>query len=156
MQSGENAELLLSYCARTLDAGAAAAMERHVAECAQCGPMAEAQKAVWAALDSWEALPVSEDFDRRLFEKLDEDRRRPFWRALMPRLEWKPAFGLAAAGLSACAFLLMRQQPPAIEPASEVFADTVDVEQVERTLEDLDMLRQFEALRAEASDAKTL
>jgi Putative zinc-finger len=53
----ESAELIVGYGARTLDLDAAAAFERHIQTCPACREEAALQKAVWAALDAWWALP---------------------------------------------------------------------------------------------------
>jgi anti-sigma factor RsiW len=143
VQAKENAEVLLAYCARTLEAEAAAAFERHLEHCEHCRSMAQAQQAVWAALDAWEAAEVPEDFDRRLYKRIEAEAANPWWKRMVPdrrMLAWKPAFGLAAAGMAVFAIALMRS--PEVPPPSPS-ADSIDVEQVERTLEDLEMLRQF-------------
>ncbi len=67
----ENAELLLAHVSRTLDAERAAVLEEHMARCAACRDYYAAQLAVWAALDHWEAPPVSADFDRRLYRRIE-------------------------------------------------------------------------------------
>ena len=66
----ENAELLLAYCARKLDPETQTILERHLAVCPACRDFKAGQEAVWQALDSWEAVPVSADFDRRLYRRI--------------------------------------------------------------------------------------
>ena len=68
-----NAEIFLDYCTRRLDWDAAETLERHMAVCPECNQMAESQKLVWAALDSWEAAPISADFDDRLHTRIERE-----------------------------------------------------------------------------------
>jgi hypothetical protein len=49
----ESGELVVGYAARTLDARAEAAFERHLKSCGICGEAVAAQQAVWDALDEW-------------------------------------------------------------------------------------------------------
>ena len=69
IETQENAELLLSYSARRLDAEKMLAFEAHMASCHACREFHDSQAALWAALDQWEARPVSLDFDRRCIRK---------------------------------------------------------------------------------------
>ena len=57
--------------------------------CPACREFAAAQRVMWSALDTWEAAPVSQDFDRRLYQRISGSFRwdllvRPF-RPLMVR-----------------------------------------------------------------------
>ena len=52
----ESGELVVGYAARTLDASAQIAFERHLKSCGACAESAAAQQAVWDALDEWDAL----------------------------------------------------------------------------------------------------
>jgi hypothetical protein len=74
----------------------------HLRECPECAALASAQRSVAAALDLWEAPPVSADFDRRLYQRIAQQ-EVPWWDFLVqpfrplagPR--WLPV--AAAAGL---------------------------------------------------------
>ena len=70
METGESVEWLLAYASRKLDAGGGVELERHLEVCPACRELAAGQRAVWDALDDWEATPVSSDFDRRLGERI--------------------------------------------------------------------------------------
>ena len=72
IESQENAELLLSYSARRLNPESTAILEAHMELCPACREFRDSQKALWEALDQWEARPVSPDFDRRLYRKIEE------------------------------------------------------------------------------------
>ena len=67
IESQENADLLLSYSARRLNPEATAILEAHMEICPTCREFRDGQRALWEALDQWEARPVSPDFDRRLY-----------------------------------------------------------------------------------------
>lgn len=46
-------ELVVDYCAGTLDTDTAARFERHIHSCATCFTVVAQQRTVWAALDEW-------------------------------------------------------------------------------------------------------
>lgn len=142
VQTRENADLLLAYCARRLDPETAAALERHMQCCEACRTFGEGQRAVWSALDAWEAVPVSQDFDRRLYARIGAEQLRGFWSRLAQLwspLRSRPALSLAAASLVLLVAFLVQSPQTAPRPPE---VETVDVEQVERALDDLEMLRQ--------------
>lgn len=141
VQSRGNADLLLAYCARKLDPDTAAALERHMEQCAACRTLGEEQKAVWDALDLWEAMPVSPDFDRKLYARVEREGGGSLWArwfGTWAPVRWRPAVSVAAAGVLLVAAVLVEKPGPKA-PAVE----TVEAEQIERTLEDLEMLRQL-------------
>lgn len=142
VQNPEHADLLLNYCARRLDPETAAVLERHMEHCEACRAFGAAQRTVWEALEVWEAMPVSEEFDRRLYDRISREERRGFWGGLVhpwwpPKL--RPALSLAAASAVAVVALLVQSPRSAPGPAE---VEVMDAEQVERALNDLEMLRQ--------------
>ncbi len=145
-----NPELLLDYAARRLSPETADLLARHMRVCPECTRFAEAQDKIWNALDAWEAAPVSADFDARLYARIDADSRRSFWSRLVgERFAWKPA--VSFAGVVATAVLVTvlvvpprQAEQPAVTAPDATRAD-LDAEQVERALEDLEMLRQLGA-----------
>jgi anti-sigma factor RsiW len=140
-----NPELLVAYTAGELDLETAQALERHLAGCSACQALAADQTAVWKAMDGWEAPVVSLDFDRRLYRRIDEGVRLSWWERLtrpfrpMPLRQALPLS--ATAGLLLMAGLLLHRSAP-IAPAAAP-GETVRADQVESTLDDLDLLRQF-------------
>jgi hypothetical protein len=138
-------EILLDYCARRLPTDSAAILVQHMTRCEDCRRVAEAQERVWTALDEWRALPVSDDFDDRLYARISEEERRTFWaRVLGERLTWRPALSVAGvcATLALAVFLNMPDSShlPVAEPPR---MEALETEQIERAVEDMDMLRQF-------------
>ncbi len=144
IQSGDNAEILLAYVDRKLDPETAAVLDRHVEGCMGCRQLLASQRMVWEALDSWEAESVSTDFNRRLYRRIENEEGRWWRRLLEPAFPWsmKPAMPVAAACLVLVAAFLFRT-PGGWESGLAGRQEVVDVEQVELTLEDLEMLRQL-------------
>lgn len=107
--------------------------------------MAEDQTAVWKALDAWESPAVSSDFDRRLYRRIDQEVRFSWWERLLRPFRPMPlrqALPLtASAGLLLIAGLLLKHPGPTAPAARH--GEVVRANQVERTLDDLDLLRQF-------------
>jgi anti-sigma factor RsiW len=138
-------EILVAYVAGELAPETARALERHLAGCAACRPVAAGQNAVWNALDAWDAPPVTPDFDRRLYRRIDEEARRPWWERLLHPFRLMPLRQVvpltASAGLLLVAGLLL-QNPGIITPVAAQ-REAVRAKQVENTLDDLDLLRQF-------------
>ncbi len=164
METRETSELLLAYCARRLDPETAAWLERHIASCAACGETFRAQARVWQALDEWEAAEISPDFNRRLYRAIDEQARTSWWQRIARAFEpFSVHRGLpvaAAACLLIMAGVIVRQReaPTAPAPAAEtVRVESVAVDQVEKSLEDLELLRDFNTnLRAAAQQSNSL
>jgi anti-sigma factor RsiW len=153
IQRRENADLLLAYCARRLDPETAAVLERHMQVCPACRAFGESQQAVWSALDLWEATPVSEDFDRRLYDRLGREERAGFWSRVRPwfPVGFRPVLPVAVASAIVTVAFLVQSPSSAPSPAQ---LETVDAEQVERVLDDLDMLRQLN-VAPRSADAPT-
>jgi anti-sigma factor RsiW len=157
IQTQESAEILLAYCTGDLDQKRAAAIEQHIQICPVCEEFASKQRMVWQALDAWEAQPVSLDFDRRLYQRIDEEvswgdrMMRPF-RQMMARRALPVA---ATACLAAMAVLLLDhpvKMTRIAEPESAQ-VETVQPDQVEHAFDDMEMLRQFSVLmRAEPAN----
>ena len=155
IETQENAELLLSYSARRLDPESTSILEAHMERCPACREFRDGQRALWEALDEWEARPVSPDFDRRLYRRIDEQDRMSWWAHIFGPL--RPAFLRPALPLAATACLVVVAGFLTVEPgriAAPVAVESQQVreaEQVERALDDLEMLRQFD-LGAAAED----
>jgi anti-sigma factor RsiW len=142
LQSGQAAELIVGYPAQTLDSHAAGVLERHLKDCARCRQLSAAQQAVWSALDAWKPQAISPDFDRKLFERIAEEERLPWWRRVGPQAwSWLPAISVTAACAALLAAFLLRAPTsiPAPAPAEPKF----QIEQVENALDDMDMLKQI-------------
>jgi len=144
----ENVGQLLDYCAHKLDPETAAVLEAHLAGCTACREFTDNQRTVWEALDAWEAEPVSADFNRRLYARID--REVPWWQALLRPLRpmamrWNVAASAAGVLVVLAAGLLINR-PGAIPPATHDTAqvESVQPEQVEHALDAMDMLAEFD------------
>jgi anti-sigma factor RsiW len=159
IETRENAELLLAYCTRKLDAESTAILERHMEICPACREFSSGQRAVWEALDAWEAAPVTLDFDRRLYRRID--REVSWWQLLMrpfrPVLVRQGLPIVAAACLVVMAGVLLQHPasaPPAVQPQSAQ-VDTFEPDQVEHALDAMHMLGEFSyRVRGDAADSK--
>jgi len=144
IETPDHAELLLAYCSRKLDAARTAMVEDHIEGCPACREFARGQKAVWEALDAWEAAPVSADFDRRLYRRLEQE--HSWWQ----RLAWPLRPGLFRQGLpvTAAAVLVivagvLLDRPAGVPPPP---AESVQVQdQAEEALQEMEMVREFSA-----------
>lgn len=160
-------ERLLDYVSGSLEAREAALFEKHLEACAECRDFVAGQKAVWNALDVFEPAPVSADFDRRLYTAMAQT---SWWDRLVasvttpfrtPALTTKGMLrhGLpiaaAAAALTAGLFVWDRPETKPAVPSQPsqltAQADSLQPDQVQRALDDMDMLRQFNSLVASGS-----
>jgi hypothetical protein len=148
IETQENAELLLSYSARRLDPESTVILEAHMELCPACREFRDGQRALWEALDQWEARPVSADFDRRLYRRIEEQDQLGWWSRVfgpMRPMLLRPALPLAAmACLVLVAGFIVDEPGKMFAPAADSPQVVREVEQVERTLDDLEMLRQFD------------
>jgi anti-sigma factor RsiW len=153
---GEGADLL-AYVAGRLDEPRAAALERHMESCGHCRDFVAGQQAVWQALDAWEAAPVSSDFDRNLYRLIEQ--KGSWWNRLLDPLRLLPARRLvpvaAALCLVAAAGWIVEQRPaPQRRQAPGVAkVDSLQPDQVEHALDDMQMLSDFtHATRSDAGE----
>jgi hypothetical protein len=118
-------------------------MAAHVEQCAGCREIVVAQSAVSDALDAWEPGEVSADFNRRLYDRIERDAARSWWAGLFPAMPaFRPAAAMAAMFLVLAAGVLFRTpEPVAVDKASAV--ESIDVDQLENMLDDMEMLRQL-------------
>ena len=143
----EDAEILLDYCAQTLSPLQTVEFENHLKQCADCSRLVDAQKEVWGALEAWTPVPVSVNFDARLYARIAQEQTAPAWQVWLRRIFqppvpyplWKSAVPLIAA-CAVLAVALSVKMPDATDAKPQLRPDKVDIEQVEQALEDLDIL----------------
>lgn len=159
IQTEETAELLLAYTARKLDPAKAAILESHMDVCAQCAEFRVKQELVWEALDAWEAPPVTPDFNRRLYQRIETEAAAPWYKRLFttPWATWKPAIPLAFAGLLVVAGFVLDHSTPVTAPTAgpAIRVSVTEAEQVESALDDLQLLRQLDS-NAPSSPSETM
>jgi hypothetical protein len=159
LETREDAQLLLDYCTRELAPESVAILERHIAICGACQEFARSQRAVWQALDAWEAAPVSADFDSRLYRRLEA---QVSWRDLLLRpfrhvaLWWSlPAAATACLLLMAGVLLEHPAISPAPAPNDMAQVDSVQPEQVEHALDAMEVLNEFSRhVRTDSPDSR--
>jgi len=153
-------ELLVAYSSRGVDAAETVSLEKHLADCPACREFVSSQRAVWQALDLWEAAPVSADFDRRLHQRIAQ--QVSWWERafgpLRPLLAYRGIPIAAAATLLVAAGVLLDRPstPPAPPPrTAAVQVDTLQPEQVVKALDEMDALSQFNhSLKADDSEPR--
>lgn len=147
VQTQETAGLLLEYLDRRLDPSVAIGVERHLASCEDCQRVVSAQRSVWDALDTWQPSQISSDFNERLFARLEAEKAKPGWFASIRNFV-ESNFSMRAAIPAAVACTLLvgvfafraSNLTGGVETQAEA---TVDVEQAETTLADIDALQQL-------------
>ena len=159
IRSEEHTDHLLAYVAGQLRGEAAAKLELHMLSCEDCAAFGKQQASVWNLLDTWETGPVSADFDRRLYARIDAVESASWLdRAVASINEFlRPVFARPALPLAAASFvivagfvldhpgkLLNSPSNQASVRVSSVEINKVVVDQVEATLDDMEMLRQFD------------
>jgi hypothetical protein len=105
-------------------------------------------------MDNWEPPPVSENFDRELYARIDGFEKKNWVRRLVgERFAWRPALSLGAACTALILGLMVRgpvMQPVPVAPQNyETSKADVEPEQVEQALEDLEMLKQLSVSTAQ-------
>lgn len=161
LQKEDTRELLLDYSAGRLDVARAAMLERHMESCADCSAFFAEQSAVWNALDAWEPMPASLDFNRRLWQRIDAAASAPWYRTLVDSLRfggWKPLFPVAVAILViAGGFLLDHPNSSGIRPVPTVQGVSFsEADQLEQTLDDIQLLRQLDSVTTPGDNSKPM
>jgi len=160
IRSEEHTDHLLAYAAGQLHGEAAAKLEFHMRICDECAAFGKSQSAVWNLLDTWEPRPVSADFDRRLYARIEAaesaswfDRAYGAVSEFLRPVFARPAFPLAAASFVIVAGFVLDHPGKLLNSTgkqaslhvSSVQINKVVVDQVEATLDDMEMLGQFDA-----------
>ena len=145
-QNDDDNGILMDFCARKLPPADESAVERHVETCPDCRRAVDTQRRLWGLMNEWEVEPISRDFDRRLLQRIE---RKPettwVWQvAAWLKAAWKPAIPVVLTTATALTILVMRDPAPAPPPIPQsASVETLDADQVEQTLDDLNMLHQI-------------
>jgi len=150
IKTHENREWLLEYSAGRLDRERTAIIERHMEACPACARFVEEQRVVWDALGQWESPELSADFNRRLYQKIDQAQPSS-WLAKFLHPFWRPMVPVAATCLLIVAGVVLHTPTAVVNPAHSR-VESVEPEQVERTLDDLQMLRELSITPAQEAD----
>ena len=141
IETQENREWLLEYSAGRLDRERAAIVERHIEACPACARFVGEQRVVWDALGRWDTPELGADFNRQLYQRIDQAKKSSWLPRLFHPL-WRPLVPVAALCLLIVAGVMLHTPATRLNP-ERTRAETVEPEQVERTLDDLQMLREL-------------
>jgi Putative zinc-finger len=147
LEEKNGSELLLEYTAGKLEARAVESLEAHMAGCEPCRAFARQQQLVWQSLEAWEAEPLSMDFDRRLYARIDQA-PVSWWARLTGPLMHHAVPIAAAAGVMILAGVMLQQPAtlPVAPPQESAQVETLGPDQVDTALADMEMLRDFSHL----------
>jgi anti-sigma factor RsiW len=151
--------LLLDYASGRLPGAQAADVARHANECDECAAALLEYSSVSEALDLWEAPPVSAHFNRRLWDRIESAASAPLYVRVADWLRFhslKPAIPVAAAALAIAAGFLLDHTSTANKPPATNRVSATEADQAERTLDDLQLLRQFDAAVAAPRPARPM
>ncbi|MEQ1885126.1 MAG: hypothetical protein ABL967_08695 [Bryobacteraceae bacterium] len=138
IQKKQGEEILLDYCSGRLHPDRTAEVEAHAKICTECSQWIANQSAVWSALDDFAAPAVSPEFQARVYQQLEAEPSGGSWKHLWLSA-WKPT--LAAAAVAAALVVgVMIRTVPVPEPSKKASIESVDMDQVENALDDLDLL----------------
>jgi anti-sigma factor RsiW len=131
-------QILVEYCSGTLDARRASEVEGHAAQCAECAASIAEQNSVLNVLDDFTVPQVTPEFNARLYARIEQEQRGRWWKQFW-HTAWKPA--LATVGVGAALVIgLTVNVPQASDAPRKGSVESVDMDQVEHALEDLDLL----------------
>ncbi len=157
-------EKLLDYVSGSLGTQEATRLEKHLQTCSACSEFVQGQKSVWEALDLFEPASVSANFDRRLYERIAHT---PWWDRVAAAISApfrgpmliRQGLPLAAAAvlLTAAVVVWDRPTPAPVreQPGLSAEMETLQPDQIQRALDDMEMLREFDhAMRADPAPSK--
>jgi len=125
----ENADVLLAYFEGKLPEPDRRQIEAHAAECSACRGLI----ALRATLDEFAAPEVSLGFDAGLYARIETaDRKRRWWTIAAP---------VAATAALAIGILFTYIPRQAVGDGTKQAAIDQDIQQLEQTLEDLELLK---------------
>lgn len=150
LKESERVDLLLS----PTDSSARA----HFVSCPSCAQSSAQQFGLWLALDAWKVPEVSTSFNRALYAKIEAAMASPWyerWAVAIRQTFAQPSFAVAAVALFVVGGFVLDHPGGLVSPlwsaqaksihTGAVQVSSTEAEQVERTLEDLEMLHQFDA-----------
>ena len=129
----------------------------HLLECESCAEAFAGQSALWNRLDVWTVPEVSSGFNRELYARIDAAAAEPWYDRVASQIKslfTQPVLALATAALvivggftiDHAGVNLHRSGSAEMSTihAPSVQVSTSEADQVEKTLDDIEMLRQFD------------
>jgi anti-sigma factor RsiW len=151
--------LLLDYASGRLALAQSTIVAEHASECDDCAAALLEYSSVSEALDIWEAPPVSTHFNRRLWDRIESAASAPLYVRVADWFRFhslKPAIPVAAAALVIAAGFLLDHPSNMGNPGATSRVSATEADQAERTLDDLQLLRQFDAAVAAPGPARAM
>jgi anti-sigma factor RsiW len=151
----QGADILIEHLAGTLDVERARELHHHTENCSDCRRLLE----VWDTLDDFHAPALSEDFDHRLYARIANEARMPWWKRMwFPTASpWRPLWKPVLPMLAACAVLVLAvlvRDPYASDGVKQVRIEQQsagpEIEQAVQALDDLELLSPVNAESAGA------
>lgn len=143
-------DIPLDFAAGRLDASRAALFSRHAQTCNDCSVFLREQGQVWGALDEFSAPALTVNFTPGLWRKIDAAALSETWftrfRDAMREGIWRPAIALAAAAAFMVTGFVYDHR------ASALTVSVAEAEQLQHTLEDLQLLQSLNASAAELAE----
>lgn len=160
---------LLAFVAGRLTNVEANQVASHLQSCPSCKEFVSSQETVWDLLDGWSAdivtaAPLSADFDQKLYQRIAAAPAETVWERLAyTASRWiaRPALPLAVVTVLAVTGFFAGRPNSAVAPSvslkNAVVArpqtDAVDGEQLNKALDDLQLLHQLDPGKDEAQSA---
>ena len=155
---------LVEYAAGRLLGRNAREVASHTNRCTACSAFALEQSKLFDLMDLWEPAPVSMAFNRKLYARIQESSGSS-WVSVLERvlngLVARPAFPIAALSILVIAGLYIdRPQVGAVSTRSvsapiktSPAVSPNDAEQLDKALDDLQLLHQLDLVKDEAGNA---
>jgi len=167
MRNCPTEDVLLDYIAGHLDPAKAALFELHADGCANCAALRTGQNTIWRSLDEWKPAPVSEGFNRELWRRIDAEEQASSWTHRLAGLIqgsmgiglWKQVAPLAVAmAVVVTAFMLdhSSSRKAVVNTPTAVVLTQSEADQLERALDDIQLLHEVDAEAAAAKPESTL
>ncbi len=147
-------EMLIDYAAQRLNERETQRVTEHAAQCPECQTFLAGQAEVWSALDALEAPVLSDDFNRRLYARIAQEKQDWWWSRAWrrvffsgPRRTWRPAAVSALCAVLAVAAIYISDSPqtsparPAPGAAERMMREYYEADAMEAVLDDLEMLQ---------------
>jgi anti-sigma factor RsiW len=149
LETRQDREILVAYSSRALNGDDTQRLETHLKTCSACSEFVRGQRAVFEALDAWEAPPVPVDFDRRVYARIEREgswwQRMRFgmsipwlYRALLPLT--------TVAALVVLGVVLERPSPHRAQPQPATAEAALQPDQVVSALDEMEVIDQFNHL----------
>ena len=151
IKSKENSEVLLDYSSGKLAPGVAVLFQTHMESCEDCRAFSISQRSTWEALDAWEPMTIPAEFDRKLYARIEQYEKSGWWAKLWHRSMWQggsfgPAMPIATVcvTLAIAVMLYLPVNKPVFDlKAPQTKIEKSDLDQIETTLEDIEMFKQL-------------